>query len=111
MIEEVKTPFDYLNSDINGTTLADAYRLGHKHACQLKDAKATAYYAEMTKVAINKIREKKDTECQQRVERIFREIEKLWFYGTCTNINGQTITYKTILESVWQALKKKEGIE
>lgn len=29
-----------------------------------------------------------------------------WFYATCTNVNGQTMTYRTLWEYDWQAQLK-----
>lgn len=60
----------------------------------------------------------KDAECQARVERIFREIEKILFveYGTIGGLKAlwfkESLEFQPIeLYNLWQALKKQEGIE
>lgn len=54
----------------------------------------------------------KDAECQQRVERIFREIDSIYHLGRnhSNDCYGVIQPSPNCLACKWQALKKREGI-
>lgn len=52
----------------------------------------------------------KDAECQERVERIFREMEACMGEDITEYRDGH-VSYLTIPADTWQALRKKEGVD
>lgn len=88
-------------------------------ACQLFEPKPDERWIQeeidQAKVRIDVTALRKDVECRQRVDRIFKEIEDSFIWGQVPILDLEKgdveWTMRCMKDEDWQALKKQEGVE